>query len=257
MNMRLLPAISLTLALLSLTGCPHKFTNGECENTTDCQGQQGFETTTCIEKHCVECGGDTDCKTGFQCKNNHCAPKPECTPVDNKCGTGKTCKEGKCQVGCDSDANCATGQKCSDHQCLAAPHECESSAQCPAGQKCSSFKCVSDDVVGECKLQTVSFGYNDSTLTSDAQGVLKSNADCLVKKKSQVRIEGHCDERGTEEYNLQLGNKRAESVKKYLKSLGVDEGKMSTISFGKERPVDQGHDESAWSKNRRAELVAP
>ena len=64
---------------------------------------------------------------------------------------------------------------------------------------------MAGDEGGECKLQTVSFGYNDSTLTTDAQSVLKSNAECLVKKKSQVRIEGHCDERGTEEYNLQLG----------------------------------------------------
>ena len=68
-------------------------------------------------------------------------------------------------------------------------------------------------------------------------------------------IEGHCDERGTEQYNLALGDKRANTAKEYLATLGVDTGRIRTVSYGEERPFDGGHDDAAWSKNRRAHLV--
>jgi peptidoglycan-associated lipoprotein len=73
--------------------------------------------------------------------------------------------------------------------------------------------------------------------------------------EAAVVIEGHCDERGTVEYNLALGDKRAKAAKDYLVSLGVEAGQIFTISYGKERPVDSGHNEDAWAKNRRAEFV--
>ncbi|MDE0179549.1 MAG: OmpA family protein, partial [Gammaproteobacteria bacterium] len=69
-----------------------------------------------------------------------------------------------------------------------------------------------------------------------------------------VNIEGHCDERGTREYNLALGERRSEAVRRYLISAGVRSTQIETVSFGEERPVDPGHDESAWAKNRRAEM---
>jgi len=71
----------------------------------------------------------------------------------------------------------------------------------------------------------------------------------------KFQIEGHCDERGTGEYNLALGERRANSAKKYLVSLGIEPGRISTISYGEERPFDQGHSEDAWTKNRRAHFV--
>ncbi|HEX7681728.1 MAG TPA: OmpA family protein, partial [Thermoanaerobaculia bacterium] len=70
-----------------------------------------------------------------------------------------------------------------------------------------------------------------------------------------VMIEGHCDERGTEQYNLALGEKRAYDAKEYLSTLGIDTTRLSTISYGEDKPFDQGHDEIAWSKNRRAHVV--
>jgi peptidoglycan-associated lipoprotein len=73
--------------------------------------------------------------------------------------------------------------------------------------------------------------------------------------EAQILIEGHCDERGTVEYNLALGDRRAKAVKDYLVALGIDSSRLSTISYGKERPLDDGHNESAWAKNRRAEFV--
>ena len=75
-------------------------------------------------------------------------------------------------------------------------------------------------------------------------------------KSAVIQIEGHCDERGTVEYNLALGERRAQSVKNFLTQLGVEGARLSTISYGEEKPVVQGHTEDAWAKNRRAEFVA-
>jgi peptidoglycan-associated lipoprotein len=100
------------------------------------------------------------------------------------------------------------------------------------------------------------FEYNDSTLTADAQSALTSSANWLKKNgQYNLLIEGHCDERGTEQYNLALGDRRANQAKEYLVTLGVDAGRIRTVSYGEERPFDPGHDESAWAKNRRDHLV--
>jgi peptidoglycan-associated lipoprotein len=81
-------------------------------------------------------------------------------------------------------------------------------------------------------------------------------ADYLKKnRKSKLLIEGHCDERGTSEYNIALGERRATAVMNYLVSLGIPKGALSTVSFGKEKPLDPGHNEEAWAKNRRAHFV--
>jgi peptidoglycan-associated lipoprotein len=100
------------------------------------------------------------------------------------------------------------------------------------------------------------FEYNESTLSGDAQAALSSSADWLKKNPQyNLLVEGHCDERGTEQYNLALGDRRANIAKDYLTTLGVDAARIRTVSYGEERPFDNGHDESAWAKNRRAHLV--
>ena len=102
-------------------------------------------------------------------------------------------------------------------------------------------------------VQTIYFGYDSSELTDAARNTLKANADVLKQyAQINVAIEGHCDERGTIEYNLALGERRAASVRDYLTSLGLARNRMRVITYGEERPVDPGHSESAWSKNRRA-----
>jgi peptidoglycan-associated lipoprotein len=104
--------------------------------------------------------------------------------------------------------------------------------------------------------QTVYFAFDDYTLNSDAQSHLQAMADHLKQAQNTVvQIEGHCDERGSIEYNLALGERRAQSVKNYLTQLGVDAARLSTISYGEEKPASEGHDESAWTKNRRAEFT--
>ena len=104
--------------------------------------------------------------------------------------------------------------------------------------------------------EDIYFEYDKSTLTPMAQAVLKRKADFLLNSlDSSVTIEGHCDERGTNEYNLALGDRRAESAKRYLVNLGVSPARLATVSYGEENPVDPGHDEEAWAKNRRGHFL--
>jgi len=106
------------------------------------------------------------------------------------------------------------------------------------------------------ELQTIYFDFDKSVLKDEAKGVLESNAKWLGNnRKEWVLIEGHCDERGTEEYNIALGERRADSVKKYYEAFGVESKRLEIISWGEEKPAVSGHEESAWSRNRRAETL--
>ena len=98
----------------------------------------------------------------------------------------------------------------------------------------------------------VFFDYNSSNLDADAQELLQDQVAWIKQHNASVTIEGHCDERGTREYNLALGEKRAQAVKNYLTSLGVPSANVSTISYGKERPAVVGSNDDAWSQNRRS-----
>ncbi len=111
--------------------------------------------------------------------------------------------------------------------------------------------------MAESALMKVYFDYNSYVLSSAAREILNKDADYLMKKNASVKVqvEGHCDERGSDEYNLALGEKRAKAVIEYLVTLGVPASRLSYISYGKEKPSDPGHDEAAWAKNRRADFV--
>jgi peptidoglycan-associated lipoprotein len=100
--------------------------------------------------------------------------------------------------------------------------------------------------------QDINFDYDKVTLGPEAKERLNKLGEWLLKNTSvQVLVEGHCDDRGTAEYNLALGERRAHAAKNYLVQLGINGDRISTISYGKERPLDPGHNEAAWAKNRR------
>jgi peptidoglycan-associated lipoprotein len=101
-------------------------------------------------------------------------------------------------------------------------------------------------------LSDIHFGYNDATIQPQDNEILKSNADYLSKNAStRVQIEGHCDDRGSEEYNIALGARRAQAAKDYLSTLGIAADRMSTISYGKELPLCSEETEDCWAQNRR------
>jgi len=102
----------------------------------------------------------------------------------------------------------------------------------------------------------IHFDFDKYNLKPEAREILKKQGDWLASHATaSVLIEGNCDERGTEEYNLALGQRRADAAKKYFVELGLDKKKIKTISYGKDRPLDPGHNEEAWAKNRRDHFV--
>lgn len=138
----------------------------------------------------------------------------------------------------------------------------------PAATDTSAGKAAPSTTEGEAKekaaatataaadLEDVHFDYDKSVLRAEDRYLLNRHAAWLLKNKTtNVVIEGHCDERGTTEYNLALGERRASEAMQYLIGLGIEKERLKTISYGKERPLDPGHTEDAWAKNRRAHFV--
>lgn len=135
-----------------------------------------------------------------------------------------------------------------------APGTCSNDAQCGSGERCDGARCVAAE---GCGLVRVRFAFDSAQLDASAMKSLREDAECIARRKPvALLVEGHCDERGTTQYNIALGARRADAVRKYLADLGV-KAKLDTVSFGKELPVAQGEGESSWSQNRRAELRLP
>lgn len=104
--------------------------------------------------------------------------------------------------------------------------------------------------------EDVLFEFDSAKLSDEAQNILRKKAEWLKENpRARIIIEGHCDERGTDEYNLALGDRRAYSSKSFLLDLGIDDSRITTVSYGEERPLDPGSGEDAWAKNRRAHFV--
>lgn len=104
-------------------------------------------------------------------------------------------------------------------------------------------------------LTRIYFDFDQYVLSTTARDTLAANATVLKALPGvKIKVEGHCDERGSDQYNIALGERRAQAAMNYLVSLGVNPGQLSTVSFGEEMPLDPGHDETAWAQNRRAEF---
>ena len=167
-----------------------------------------------------------------------CAPSASTRP-DTKAGSGSVA------------AGTATGSR---------PGEGDRGGAREADTGASSLKQLQEGkspiTPGSSPLKDVYFDFDQYDLSADARTVLRANADWLkTNSGARVEIEGHCDERGTNEYNLALGAKRAQSAREYLTSLGVAPGRLSTISYGEEIPVCKEQAESCWRQNRRARFV--
>ena len=248
---RLIVASSFALGLLATTGCPPPWP--KCDKDSQCQKHDGqVMNYVCVNGTCMECATDANCKEGFICRDNACVPKPECT-TDAECTGGLVCRNEKCVPECTTNSECAEGMMCKDQRCVPAV-ECTTNADCGEGKECTpEGKCVV--ATPKCSLETVYFDFNSFTLTQEARTTLDNDAQCIKEGPSgDVTLEGNADERGTEEYNLALGEKRANAVEKYLINLGVDGSRLKTVSYGEERPVCTEHNETCWSQNRRVDL---
>lgn len=253
------------LAALStvLFACPGKVKYPECKVDEDCREH----TQVCIQGTCRQCRDDAQCAAGMICRDNACAAKPECAS-NKECAAGQKCAQEKCVPECTeatAGQDCGgAGRKCFSGRC-AAEEDCLADGDCGEGKACVQQRCVaqgdllasrSERALGDCQVKAVYFGFDESTLSADARQTLDQDLQCLQKSQwKRLSLTGHTDERGTTEYNLALGAHRADAVKKYLTGLGLEPKKLRALSYGNERPADNGHDEAAWARNRRVELI--
>lgn len=156
-------------------------------------------------------------------------------------------------AGCAKEEVVKKDEPVVEQQTVVAPAPTPVEAPAPAPVVQEEVAAKASEVV---QLETVYFDFDKSDLRQDTRDILSKNAEALLRSAdARIKIEGHCDERGSDEYNLALGDRRAKSVAQYLINLGVGADKISTISFGKEKPAVEGSNEAAWAKNRRAEFV--
>lgn len=158
-------------------------------------------------------------------------------------------------------AGCAPSASTQSGSSMAGPAGKGSSAQAATVRESASSRSSMEahregKSAGSGPLMEVYFDFDRYDLRPDAREALKANAEWLrSNRSSRVEVEGHADERGTSQYNLALGSKRAQSARDYLVSLGVSAGRLSTISYGEELPACNQHNEECWQKNRRARFV--
>lgn len=249
-----LKGLLLSSAVASLTlfvGCGPTYPN--CDTDEHCEEYGEY----CVDKQCRQCRADEHCNADDACKvcgaGYTCVTRSGCCHSDLDCARG-VCRKaagdetGDCYGNCKDDSHCPAGQKCAGNMCVP-KDECT-----PGGGECGAgFECVDGRCVEMCRPDPVYFDYNESRIRTDQKPSLERAAECIRKRAQSVTVQGHCDERGTDEYNLALGQRRAARVKRYLERLGIAKGTLGTLSYGEERPVCSESYESCWWRNRRAE----
>ncbi|NOZ02424.1 MAG: OmpA family protein [Deltaproteobacteria bacterium] len=241
-------------ALVLFTACGPKYP--DCETDEHCKDHN----QVCVDKLCRDCATSAQCTDRGPCA--FCGPQYTCdTPAGapgDCCASDLDCKQGKCwkmqgaQSGtcaqCASNADCSADMKCVQGSCVPKA-ECQNDADCGAGRQCENGVCVA-----ACQPEPVYFDFDEYAIRSDARDILNRDYECLKSRGQSVTLEGNCDERGSDEYNLALGTRRASAAQRYLKGLGFSPSMMSTTSFGEERPVCTQSSEDCWWKNRRVDL---
>jgi peptidoglycan-associated lipoprotein len=254
--MKVLKLMFTGFVLFAWAACGPKYPN--CDKDEQCTEHGEF----CVNKLCKQCKEKAHCSKQGPCA--YCGPENSCVkPQGNPgdcCVSDLDCKQGKCwkeagqETGrcaqCASDADCPQNMQCVQGSCIPKA-ECDSEHPCPEGMICENGKCKPKP---QCTLDPVYFDFDEYAIRADMRDVLTRDYSCLKERGQNIVIEGNCDERGSDEYNLALGQRRADAVKKYLKNLGYNEKAMSTVSYGEERPVCTDHSEDCWWKNRRADV---
>jgi peptidoglycan-associated lipoprotein len=223
MRRALLLALSVSATLL--TACPSPLKKGECKSDKDCESQGGVGRV-CVTGLCAECATDAQCGAGSTCAANKCVPKPE------------------------AKAEPAAPPRL-------APGACNVTTDCAGGQTCTAGRCVAavDAACADAAAFTIRFEFDKSAIAGAAPDTLKKLAACLQASPARrLKVDGHCDDRGTVQYNLALGKRRAEAVKKYLADLGVATT-IDTNTYGAGSPVCREATEACWAQNRRAEFT--
>jgi peptidoglycan-associated lipoprotein len=242
---RILCLLALPLALAAC-GKP---SYPACAGDDDCKEKGEI----CVDKKCVECSADAACV--------------------KKLGAGATCVANACRLPvkaeCQMDTDCAGGKKCdANKKCIDNKIACNNDGECGKSGECFAGFCRErakiENVSSQCRdvnnpsrlaLQSVNFDLGASEIRPEGQAALEANAACLKQAPEQkVTLEGHCDERGTIEYNIALGESRSMAVSKVMERLGVDRKRMRVLSKGKSEPLCNEATDACFAKNRRVDF---
>lgn len=241
-----LAILVVCLAIVGLVaGCKKKPKTPACESTEDCK-----DGLACVNQQCVECASAADCGPGMTCDQGACK-KAECSG-DADCPNGGVCDDGACKA-CASDKECGVGGKCKAGACER-PKACKVDEDCADDEDCIDGFCQkpwqNPPVADSCQLQTVYFAYDDSSIAASERDRLDANTACIGKSPQRsVYVMGHTDASGTDEYNIALSERRAQTVADYLARLGVDPNKLQVVPKGETEPTGSGED-----KDRRVEF---
>jgi peptidoglycan-associated lipoprotein len=247
-----LGAIASVLAALALalTACGKSYP--DCEGDALCLSH----AEVCVDGRCRQCRDDSGCArldACMVCRSNECIRRPGCCKSDLDCPGGRCWRQGptgECGGQCQVHADCAAGFRCSESTCIP-DVECQDDQACPSGQRCLNGKCAK-----ACELATIHFDFDEFAINLAQEAVVKANVACLLATGFRVRIEGHCDERGSDEFNLALGQQRATTLSRAYTTLGVPASQIEGIlSYGEEKPVCNESNERCWQQNRRAETI--
>jgi peptidoglycan-associated lipoprotein len=238
-------AVALTLAG---SGCTPDYPS--CETDKDCHAQEH-----CVNNKCQQCRDANDCPAGNSCNAGKCSPIPGYCRSKADCPANQECIANKCRA-CANDKECPGGQHCVKGTCTA-KRACKSDSDCPQDEDCINGFCSKDKAPApppaQCTLDAVYFDFNEAALTTEATAVLARDAECLKKVGRAAQLVGHTDPRGTQEYNLALSERRAQSVRDHLGRLGVEGNKLSVLPRGS---LDaKGTDEPSWAQDRRVDFV--
>ncbi|MEK7705778.1 MAG: OmpA family protein [Myxococcota bacterium] len=255
-------------AALALAGC--KPTYPACEKDEHCADKG----EVCVNGTCQECTEDAQCVTkhgaGHDCYQNRCEVKPECR-ADGDCtgkGAGLVCRSNVCVPECAADTDCGSGMRCESQKCVSTGG-CTTDQECGAGMTCVDGACSAGGtkVSSSCRpmggeagevvsLGAVPFDFDKFDIRVDARSLLDQNVKCLGEApKLEIIVEGHCDDRGTQEYNLALGEKRANAVLSYLRNMGIKSARMRTRSKGENEPLCREATDECHSQNRRVQFI--
>jgi len=255
MQFVMMATMALTLVLLG--GC-RSYPN--CATDAHCAGY-AKGTNYCVDTVCRSCRDDASCGEGQRCSSGACFAIPGWCKDDAMCASPGKCRGNACGPECLGTSDCGLGQECRANRCKVTG-SCDSDADCGGESRCEANMCVArvaaptnDNCEDGRAFRTVYFDFDESTLTESARADLAFNKLCIANSSATVALEGHCDERGTEEYNLALGERRSRAVKNYLTSNGTAANRLSAISYGETRPADSRTSDDAWSRNRRVEFA--
>lgn len=235
----------LVLASLFLfVGCKPKYPS--CKKDAHCK-----EGEYCVNNLCQQCRDTGDCPEGQECQDGACREIPGYCKSSEDCAEGQVCRQNRCGP-CMSNSDCAEGLVCIEGTCGKA--ECNTDEDCPAGLNCVNYRCkvveqVAAANAGDCEIETIYFDFDSSELSASMRDKLERNYDCYQKRGGSLTVEGHCDPRGTTEYNMGLGDRRARIVTKIMTTLGADKSNLRVVSKGEEEAT--GADEEGWSKDRK------